>query len=137
MRDAKRAVAYPGPAARPNENQGKAADHEQHEQDMNDEDCIGKPRRNHSASPLLYFRLSRFDRPRGIGAPFAPGPGIEARSAQPGDLHGEEVVAGGNSGAAVGHDVFPARGPEDGTEILSERFGRLETPPRIEVVSGK
>src|SRR5258706_299347 len=80
-------------------------------------------------------RLSRFDRPRGVGAPFAPGAGIEARAAQAGDLHGEEVVASGNSGAAVVHDIFRARGTEYGTELLFEHFRRLETPARVEVVA--
>src|SRR3989449_2075445 len=79
-------------------------------------------------------RLPRFDRPRGIGAPFAPGPGIEARPAQAGDFHGEEVVAGGHARTAVAHDVFRARGTEYGTEFLFERFRRLETPVCVEVV---
>src|SRR5882724_13324946 len=81
------------------------------------------------------FRLSRFDRPRGIRAPLAPGAGIEACPAQAGDLHSEEVVAGGNSGAAVVDDVFRTRGTEHGSELLFERFRRLETPARVEVVA--
>src|SRR6267378_1968566 len=79
-------------------------------------------------------RLSRFDRPRGVGAPFAPGTGIEARPAQAGDLHREEVVAGGDSGAAVVHDFLRVCLAEHGAELPFERFGGLETPARVEVV---
>jgi len=45
------------------------------------------------------------DGPRGVAAPLAPRPGIEPGAVHPGVLEREQVVTGGDAGAAVAHHV--------------------------------
>jgi len=54
-------------------------------------------------------------------------------AAEPCVLHGEQVVAGGDAGTAVGHRMLRRRVAEDGPEALPELLAGLEGPVRSEV----
>src|SRR5260221_645143 len=70
----------------------------------------GHPQENPGRQPEAAFRLLEkgsdpfsafFARPRGIGEPLAPRAGVELSAGKTGELHGEQVVAGGDARGAV------------------------------------
>src|SRR6266571_7320038 len=62
----------------------------------------------------------------GIRAPLAPRSRIEPRTGKPGDLHCEQVVAGGDARAAVVNDFFGATASEQGLKVFFKLLRRLE-----------
>ncbi len=67
-------------------------------------------------------------RPRRVGRPFAPRSRIEHRAGQPGVLHREQVVAGGDAGAALVHDARRRRRAEQRLELRTQRAAGLKRP---------
>src|SRR5690606_42067589 len=57
----------------------------------------------HSFPPRRSSDLARLDRPFAVADPAAPGRRVDARARQSRMLHGQQMVAGGHTGAAVQH----------------------------------
>lgn len=72
--------------------------------------------------------------PGGVGAPFAPGSRVEAGAGEAGGFHGEEVVAGGDAGAALMHDVAGVPSLEQLAEFFPQHGGLFEASVGPQIV---
>src|SRR5690606_20218273 len=79
--------------------------------------------------------LSPGDLARRIRAPLAPGAGIEPGAREPGDLHGEQVVAGRHARAALMQDRSGMAPGEQPLELVPQLGGGLERAGRIEILA--
>src|SRR5262245_23779542 len=61
-----------------------------------------------------------------VGDPLAPGTGIQPAAGEPGDLHREQVVAGGDARPARVHDGSRRAFAKERLELLAEARWRLE-----------
>ena len=95
MRVTKPRVAHPVPSERrPGPYRNQAADNEYNECEVNNENGVGED----VCRPSAFLA-----RPLRVGDPFAPRPGEEPAAGQAGYFHCQQVMAGGDAGAAVVH----------------------------------
>ena len=67
--------------------------------------CVQEKRVRERESADSPLSIPRFHRSAFIGDPFAPGAGIEHGVTKAGMGNGEQIVARGDAGAAIGNDV--------------------------------